>query len=381
MTALDSSDEYNDEAIANLIASLDLGDGPLSPATPPPRTPSPNTPAYRASAPRTLPSANLRSHPPPPLQHTTMNPPRGLGTPRNGIATQGVVCASVHTVERATPFPKTKKKAYVVFCGLRCGVVLTWPETRALVQNVRNSIFRGYTSVSDANAAFQYAQARSCSPKSLDPKRSVFVFLPPDRTTYLRKRAELKERPLEEQANAKARARAHQARYRQKNRDYLRLGEAQRRNAVYKVKFGVAAYTSYLRAKLERKRAKQMEKEPYHSADELPTDNEDQLTDDEDQLRDDTAPNIDRLRPGPDSDEDSDDDQDSDAKASGYECDTGAEDSSDSDDTAGNVGDMGDGWHDGRRGHVDAYGHRVDAYDRRVDARNRRVDVDGRHLS
>ncbi|KAJ7930225.1 hypothetical protein B0H13DRAFT_2309928 [Mycena leptocephala] len=76
--------------------------------------------------------------PPPPLQHTTMNPPRGLGTPRNGIATQGVVCASVHTVERATSFPKTKKKAYVVFCGLRCGVVLTWPEARALVHNVRN---------------------------------------------------------------------------------------------------------------------------------------------------------------------------------------------------------------------------------------------------
>ncbi|KAJ7886986.1 hypothetical protein B0H13DRAFT_2342627 [Mycena leptocephala] len=161
MTALDSSDVYNDEAIAHLIASLDLGDGPLSPATPLPRTPSPNPPAYRASAPRTLSSANLRRHPPPPLQHTTMNPPRGLGTPRNGIATQGVVCASVHTVERATPIPKTKKKVYVVFCGLRCGVFLTWPEARALVQNVRNSIFRGYTSVSDANAAFQYAQARS----------------------------------------------------------------------------------------------------------------------------------------------------------------------------------------------------------------------------
>ncbi|KAJ7878304.1 hypothetical protein B0H13DRAFT_1892770 [Mycena leptocephala] len=165
MTALDSSDEYNDEAIANLIASLDLGDGPLSPATPPPRTPSPNPPAYRASAPRTLPSANLRSNPPPTTTTYYYESPTRSGYTtqwsRAGIATQGVVCASVHTVERAAPFPKTKKKAYVVFCGLRCGVVLTWPETRALVQNVRNSIFRGYTSVSDANAAFQYAQARS----------------------------------------------------------------------------------------------------------------------------------------------------------------------------------------------------------------------------
>ncbi|KAJ7832598.1 hypothetical protein B0H13DRAFT_1914957 [Mycena leptocephala] len=191
-----------------------------------------------------------------------------------------------------------------------------------------------------------------------------------------RKRAELKEKPVEEQANAKARARAHQARYRQKNRDHLRAGEARHRNTIYKDRFGVAAYLSYLRARRERNRANQMEKEPYHSADKQPTDNEDQLCDN-------IAPNIkheasSRLHPSPDSDEDSDsdDDQDSDARASGYECDTAAEDSSD-EDMAGNVGDMGDGWHDDRRGHIDAYGHRVDVYGRRVDARHRRVDADG----
>ncbi|KAJ7836825.1 hypothetical protein B0H13DRAFT_1912884 [Mycena leptocephala] len=85
------------------------------------------------------------------------------------------------------------------------------------------------------------------------------------RLRMARKRAELKERPLEEQVRAKVRARAHQAKYRQKNRDHLRAWEAQRRNEAYKVRFGLTAYRSYLKAKRERKLAKQREKEAYHS--------------------------------------------------------------------------------------------------------------------
>ncbi|KAJ7154958.1 hypothetical protein C8R43DRAFT_1126343 [Mycena crocata] len=82
-----------------------------------------------------------------------------------------------------------------------------------------------------------------------------------------RTRAELKSRPLEEQQRAAERARVHQATYRARND--LRVWEAQRRIALYKAKFGPAAYAAYSRTKRERKcrtRAKKAAKEAYHAA-------------------------------------------------------------------------------------------------------------------
>ncbi|KAJ7439922.1 hypothetical protein B0H11DRAFT_2253464 [Mycena galericulata] len=67
-------------------------------------------------------------------------------------------------------------------------------------------------------------------------------------------RAELKLRPIEEQLAAAQRARAHQAAYRERHQNDLRVWEAQRRIAVYKAKFGVEAYAAYAKAKKERKR-------------------------------------------------------------------------------------------------------------------------------
>ncbi|KAJ7823465.1 hypothetical protein B0H13DRAFT_2376040 [Mycena leptocephala] len=99
------------------------------------------------------------------------------------------------------------------------------------------------------------------------------------RLRMARKRAELKQQPLEEQARAKARARVHQATYRQKNRDHLREWEVKRRKAAYIVKFGEAAYLSYLKAKRKRQLDKRRKKEAYHSADDQ------QHSDDEDQLQ------------------------------------------------------------------------------------------------
>ncbi|KAJ7165337.1 hypothetical protein C8R46DRAFT_1277466 [Mycena filopes] len=55
-----------------------------------------------------------------------------------------------------------------------------------------------------------------------------------------RKRAELKTRSYAEQAAAAARSRIHQATYREKNRHFLRIMEAQRRATMYKTRYGQA---------------------------------------------------------------------------------------------------------------------------------------------
>ncbi|KAJ7152156.1 hypothetical protein C8R43DRAFT_1127238 [Mycena crocata] len=91
----------------------------------------------------------------------------------------------------------------------------------------------------------------------------------PDCRSPRRKRAELKSRPIEEQLEAAERARVHQATYREKHRNDLRVWEAQRRIALYKARFGPAAYAAYVRKNRERKRlrrAKQAAKEAYHEA-------------------------------------------------------------------------------------------------------------------
>ncbi|KAJ6448366.1 hypothetical protein C8R45DRAFT_1115371 [Mycena sanguinolenta] len=89
-------------------------------------------------------------------------------------------------------------------------------------------------------------------------------------TDYEMRRAELKTRPPEEQAAAAARERQYQATYRERNRNDLRIWEANRRLAVYKAKHGPEAYTSYVKAQHVRRRnarAKRKAQEAYDSRD------------------------------------------------------------------------------------------------------------------
>ncbi|KAJ7086317.1 hypothetical protein C8R43DRAFT_1142433 [Mycena crocata] len=113
----------------------------------------------------------------------------------------------------------------------------------------------------------------------------------PDCRSPRRKRAELKSRPIEEQLEAAERARVHQATYREKHRNDLRVWEAQRRIAYVLTSLRLPAlYLSHLHTFLsafirlglaqlrmphmyaknrERKRlrrAKQAAKEAYHEA-------------------------------------------------------------------------------------------------------------------
>ncbi|KAJ7123800.1 hypothetical protein C8R43DRAFT_1135851 [Mycena crocata] len=139
-----------------------------TPSTPPANRPFPN---------RTFPSVRIRNISSPPLRPDPLqfnvqptiyqfDSPSTSGYTTNwstaGAATQGVTGATVRTVQAASPSKKkhTKKAAYVVYCGLRCGVFLTWAETKPLVSRVPSCIFRGYRSVREAEAAFEYAQER-----------------------------------------------------------------------------------------------------------------------------------------------------------------------------------------------------------------------------
>ncbi|KAJ7462421.1 hypothetical protein FB451DRAFT_1180710 [Mycena latifolia] len=188
MTALDST-EFEDPEFLFLIANLDLrdvdqGQSP-SPAQTPPRTPSPRPPPYSPPALRTVPQVQARTQvsttSSPTIYHYASPARRGYTTDWYdpilfasfpvltytravaASATQGVPRSSVRAVHHGSPSPskrRGKKVAYVVFCGKRCGVFHTWAETEPLVSGVA-SIFRGYASVADAQAAFAYAQARS----------------------------------------------------------------------------------------------------------------------------------------------------------------------------------------------------------------------------
>ncbi|KAJ7126219.1 hypothetical protein C8R44DRAFT_874591 [Mycena epipterygia] len=154
MPAHDDSSDYDNAEFVALLASLDLREPSPTPptlllCTPPPRTPSPQPPAYSAGG-HTFPSARPRMYTTtssPTVYHYT-SPTRSGHTSSwsvAGAATQGVAHASVHTIQRGPNSRKhTKKAAYVVFCGLRCGVFLTWAQTRP-----------------HAHAAFAYAQART----------------------------------------------------------------------------------------------------------------------------------------------------------------------------------------------------------------------------
>ncbi|KAJ7823466.1 hypothetical protein B0H13DRAFT_1919607 [Mycena leptocephala] len=180
----DTSDEYADEEILNLIAALNLA-GPDSdlnlptaslPQTPP-QTPSHRPPPYTTRS-TFRPQPETRDSPGTSTLYYYESP-RGTGTPPNGgisslsakvlsaagNATQGISGGHVHVVQQRGPRKNKKKKtgswrAYVVFCRRQCGVFLTWAETERLVKHVPNNIHRGYKSVAEANTAFEYLPQR-----------------------------------------------------------------------------------------------------------------------------------------------------------------------------------------------------------------------------
>ncbi|KAJ7149500.1 hypothetical protein C8R43DRAFT_951973 [Mycena crocata] len=217
MTA-DSSDEYDGDAeylqlITNIDLNLRIAD-PVntSPLPPPPRTPSPpseycppphtpsSTPSSRRPAqPHTLPVARLRTYGSTDLPHlyhygssTTEGVTREWSTA--GTASQGVRGGHVNVIQPGRQRkPTTKKAAFVIFAGTDHGVFTTWAETEPLVCGVPCCIFRGYATVSDAHAAYEYAAARSwvrrcdgSTPQPIltipQPAHSVDVF---DRTNPL----------------------------------------------------------------------------------------------------------------------------------------------------------------------------------------------------
>ncbi|KAJ7450433.1 hypothetical protein FB451DRAFT_1186831 [Mycena latifolia] len=81
------------------------------------------------------------------------------------------------------------------------------------------------------------------------------------------KRAELKTRPLEEQARVAECNKGYQATYRERHRRDLRIWEAQRRAGMYMARYGPEAYKEYDHAQRERKlraRRKKRAMEAYH---------------------------------------------------------------------------------------------------------------------
>ncbi|KAJ7472808.1 hypothetical protein FB451DRAFT_1399006 [Mycena latifolia] len=85
-----------------------------------------------------------------------------------GAATQGVPQAHVHKTGGRCKKPRTKKAAYVVFCGREIGVFRTWGQTEPLVKGVSNAILHGYTTTAEAEAAFAYALQKSWPTTSQD---------------------------------------------------------------------------------------------------------------------------------------------------------------------------------------------------------------------
>ncbi|KAJ7880929.1 hypothetical protein B0H13DRAFT_1891595 [Mycena leptocephala] len=136
----DTSDEYADEEILNLIAALNLA-GPDSdlnlptaslPQTPP-QTPSHRPPPYTTRS-TFRPQPETRDSPGTSTLYYYESPTRHGYTPEwwsaAGNATQGISGGHVHVVQQRGPRKNKKKKtgswrAYVVFCGRQCGVFLT----------------------------------------------------------------------------------------------------------------------------------------------------------------------------------------------------------------------------------------------------------------
>ncbi|KAJ7884913.1 hypothetical protein B0H13DRAFT_2343485 [Mycena leptocephala] len=311
-SALDDPDKYDDPEFNALIANLNLHDvqPPISSGTPPPRTPSPRPPAYSVTA-HTFPSIRPRTYTRSPAATTPATPPvyhfvsptqQGY-TPEwslAGSATQGVRGGHVHTVRSPRQKPHTGTKvAYVVFCGRCPGVYRRWSETERYVSRVSCCIFRGYTTVEAAEAAFAYALARSWTRVSDSSIVTAIPALPQphpensndnplhdtealDNRWYnvyrgicpgvyrSHKRAELKLQSEEEQARVAALNKEYQATYRERHRESLATQAHKRLNKAYKDRYGNAMYNLYMKGQRERRRmaeARRRVQEDYDSGD------------------------------------------------------------------------------------------------------------------
>ncbi|KAJ7165266.1 hypothetical protein C8R46DRAFT_1220401 [Mycena filopes] len=138
---------------------------PSSPPTARPATPPSSPQTARPATPLSLPQTAARPTTPPPSLSSSVyyfNSPTRRGYTSSwalaGALTQGVPGAYVRAVNK-TSKRRTKKAAYVVFFGRVPGVFLTWDETQLLVNRVKNTIFRGYSTVNAAQAAYAYAHA------------------------------------------------------------------------------------------------------------------------------------------------------------------------------------------------------------------------------
>ncbi|KAJ7466769.1 hypothetical protein B0H11DRAFT_1921666 [Mycena galericulata] len=171
-------DNYSDDDdLAELAAFLDgvtlTGDAPppLRPPTPP------RTSVLPSPANSSRPQPNLlRTPPPSPAPSTAPSTPRNrfrlyhFHTPeRDGFTTewseaaaltQGVANASTRRVTKKHK-PRRKKRAYAVFYGRRPGVYATWASVSPLVTGIPGAIFQGYRTMAAAEAAFEYARAKT----------------------------------------------------------------------------------------------------------------------------------------------------------------------------------------------------------------------------
>ncbi|KAJ7893751.1 hypothetical protein B0H13DRAFT_2339566 [Mycena leptocephala] len=187
MTA-DSTGEYDDAELLQLIANLDLRE--VEPPLLPPRTPSPRTPSQTASgqpppyvaAPHTFPAIHAQTNHSGSTVYVYNSPTRRGRTTdwaTAGSATQGVARSSVHAVHKSPKKKSTTKQAYVVFQGLRCGIFLTWSDADPLVTGISSAIHRGYSTIADAEAAYAYAQARGWTRSFDAPLRPIPVLPQP----------------------------------------------------------------------------------------------------------------------------------------------------------------------------------------------------------
>ncbi|KAJ7280548.1 hypothetical protein C8J57DRAFT_1219861 [Mycena rebaudengoi] len=198
MTQNDSSAEYSDTEICALIAGLDLENEPAHPARPectqvcvsssglptysslpPSSSPPPTYISEPLAGPRDsdladflvgLTADSLPSNPSPstPQRRTaiyTYHSPTQHGVTADwhvslaGSASQGILHGSVRTAQKAKKSHHAKG-AYVVFHGRRPAVYLTWDEAKVSVSGSPNAIYRGYSTLERAQAAFKYAKDR-----------------------------------------------------------------------------------------------------------------------------------------------------------------------------------------------------------------------------
>ncbi|KAJ7273861.1 hypothetical protein C8J57DRAFT_1505983 [Mycena rebaudengoi] len=219
MTQNDSSGEYSDTGICALIAGLNLDNEPARSAHPECTqicVSSSGPPTYSSlplpsSAPPTYISEPLAgphdseltdliiglttnsspSNPSPttPPRRTaiyTYSSPTAHGVTADwhvslvGSASQGIPHGSVYAKPKAKK-SRHAKGAYVVFHGRRPAVYLTWDEAKVSVHGSPNAIYRGYSTLERAQAAFKYAEDCGwiCSSDLQSPTSAISVLPEP----------------------------------------------------------------------------------------------------------------------------------------------------------------------------------------------------------